>query len=122
VSNYRGGERRVDNLDRARRLRRDETDAERTLWQRLRSGQLAGYKFRRQHEFDRFILDFYCASAKLVIEIDGGQHFADEGVARDRERTAILEANGMRVLRFTDTEVLGESEAVVEAILRGLQR
>jgi adenine-specific DNA-methyltransferase len=102
-------------------LRRGSTDAERTLWQVLRSRQLAGAKFRRQHQFGPFVLDFFCASAKLVIEIDGGQHYSEEGEARDAERTAFLEANGLRVLRFTNTEVLQQLDAVQEAIERALR-
>src|SRR5437763_15131880 len=103
-----------------RQLRRQQTDAERVLWQRLRDRQLAGHKFRRQHEFGGFILDFYCPSAKLAIEVDGGQHYSDAAAARDLERTRCLEANGMRVLRFTNTEVLSQTQAVLEAILREL--
>ncbi len=106
----------------ARQLRRHQTDAERVLWQRLRDRQLGGRKFRRQYEFGEFILDFYCPSAKLAIEVDGGQHYSEIVAARDLERTRCLEANGMRVLRFTNTEVLGQTEAVLEAILRELMR
>ena len=107
---------------RARQLRRQQTDAERLLWQRLRDRQLAGQKFRRQYEFGGFVLDFYCPSARLAIEVDGGQHYSEEVAARDLERTRCLEANAMRVLRFTNTEVLCETDAVLEAILRELVR
>src|SRR5947207_2883205 len=97
-----------------RQLRRQQTDAERVLWQRLRDRQLAGHKFRRQYEFGGFILDFYCPSAKLAIEVDGGQHYSEAVAACDAERTRCLEANGMRVLRFTNAEVLCQIDAVLE--------
>jgi adenine-specific DNA-methyltransferase len=79
----------------------------------LRAGQLGGNKFRRQHEYGGFILDFFCDSEKLAIDLDGGQHLLDEGIARDIERTAFLEANGIRVLRFTNVEVLTEIAAAL---------
>ena len=107
-------------INRIRELRRESTDAEHLLWRLLRGRQLAGHKFRRQHEFGGFVLDFFCADAHLAIEVDGGQHFSEEGAARDHERTQFLEANGIRVLRFTNTEILSELGAVGEAILREL--
>jgi len=118
---YRAGQPKVQRLQRVRALREDQTDAERALWQRLRSRQIDGYKFRRQHEFGGFVLDFFCVSAKLAVELDGGQHLSEEGLARDARRSAFLEANGIRVLRFTNTQVLGDSDAVLEAIARDLQ-
>jgi very-short-patch-repair endonuclease len=65
-------------------------------------------------------LDFFCPAAQLVIEVDGGQHYTDEGLARDEKRTRFLEANSLRVLRFTDTEVLTQIDAVAETILKAL--
>jgi very-short-patch-repair endonuclease len=117
---YRAGDLRVRGWNRVTELRHDSTDAERALWRLLRGRQLAGRKFRRQHEFGGFVLDFFCADAHLAIEVDGGQHLTEEGVARDLERTRFLEANGIRVLRFTNTQVLSEIDAVGEAILREL--
>jgi very-short-patch-repair endonuclease len=111
---------RVHQKARVRELRKSQTDAERLLWQRIRAGQLNGYKFRRQHEFGGYVLDFYCASARLAVELDGGQHLTDEGLARDAERTRFLERNGLCVLRFTNTEVMQELDAVLEAILAAL--
>jgi very-short-patch-repair endonuclease len=97
------------------------TDAESRLWYNLRRHGLAGYRFRRQHPFGPYVLDFYCARAKLVVELDGGQHFEDAGRIRDMERTRHLEANGLRVLRFTDTQALLETEGVLNQILGALE-
>ena len=120
MTHYRATDLRVRSRKRVAELRREGTEAERALWRLLRGRQLAGHKFRRQHEFGGFVLDFFCADAHLAIEVDGGQHFSEEGAARDHERTQFLEANGIRVLRFTNTEILSELGAVGEAILREL--
>ena len=120
MTHYRATDLRVRSRKRVGELRREGTEAERALWRLLRGRQLAGHKFRRQHEFGGFVLDFYCAEVRLAIEVDGGQHFSEEGAARDDERTRFLEANGIRVLRFTNTEIQSELDAVGEAILRQL--
>jgi very-short-patch-repair endonuclease len=86
----------------------------------LRNRQLANAKFRRQHQFGPYILDFFCPAAKLAIELDGGQHYSEEGESKDNARTLFLEANGIQVLRFTNTEVLTQLKAVSEAILAAL--
>jgi very-short-patch-repair endonuclease len=104
----------------ARDLRRNPTDAERALWRRLRQRQVAGLRFRRQHPLGCFILDLVCLEARLVIELDGGQHAARQ--EEDQGRTAWLEARGYRVLRFRNTEVLGNPEGVLEVILRTVTR
>jgi adenine-specific DNA-methyltransferase len=83
---------------------------------------LAGAKFRRQHEFGPYVVDFFCPATKLVIEVDGGQHYTPEGIASDGIRTRFLEANGLRVLRFSDAEVLTQADAVAERILEALGR
>ena len=98
-----------------------QTDAERIVWQRIRAGQLEGFKFRRQHEYGGYVLDFYCARAKLAVELDGGQHLTTEGLARDAERSSFLELHGIRVLRFTNTQVLAEIDQTLEAVLRALR-
>jgi very-short-patch-repair endonuclease len=121
VPNYRANNSKVDALPRVRTLRLESTDAERALWQVLRGRQLAGAKFRRQHQFGPFILDFYCPAAKLALELDGGQHYSDEGAAKDEARTRFLEANGIRVLRFTNTEVLTQLDSTKEVIHRALR-
>jgi very-short-patch-repair endonuclease len=102
-----------------RTLRSNMTDAERALWKRLRSCQLNGCKFRRQHPFGDFILDFVCLEAKLVIEIDGGQH---NDSAQDFVRDQALESAGFRVMRFWNNQVLNEIESVVESIWLELER
>ena len=101
---------------RARNLRRDTTPAERVLWQALRSRTLNGTKFRRQVPCGRYILDYAVLSAKLAIEVDGGSHFVADGPARDAERTAWPAAQGWRVLRFTNPDVLSNVDGVLQTI------
>ena len=100
------------NLERARSLRKDMTDAERKLWRCLRGGQLDGFRFRRQHPIPPYVVDFCCVEKKLIIELDGSQH----GEATDAGRTRFLESQGWRVLRFWDNDALAQTEAVVDAI------
>jgi very-short-patch-repair endonuclease len=100
-------------------LRRNMTDAERKLWSALRFGQMNGHKFRRQHPFENYILDFVCLEEKFVIEIDGSQHF--ELADADALRTRLLEKAGFRVMRFWNNEVMNEFESVKEAIFRALK-
>jgi very-short-patch-repair endonuclease len=100
--------------DRARRLRRNETDAEHRLWMRLRAGQFEGLKFRRQQPIGPFIADFCCLDRKLVLELDGGQHALK--AEEDKRRDAFLMRQGYRVLRFWDHEVLQELDAVLERV------
>jgi very-short-patch-repair endonuclease len=97
-----------------RTLRRNMTDAERKLWRLLRGKQMNGLKFRRQHPFEDFILDFVCLAEHLVVEVDGGQH--QELIAEDSIRTRSLEKAGFRVLRFWNHDVLQKFEAVAEKI------
>jgi very-short-patch-repair endonuclease len=103
----------------AQKLRSNATAAERCLWQRLSRRQLGGYKFSRQMPVGPFICDFMCREARLVIEVDGGQHDPLEG--RDRQRTAYIEAEGYRVIRFWNNEVLGNPDGVLAAILAALE-
>ena len=100
--------------DRAQELRRNMTKEERKLWYEYL--HTYPHRFRRQVTFGGFILDFYCASARLAIELDGSQHFSEEGQERDAERTAFLEANGIRVLRFSNTDVMKNLRGVCEQI------
>lgn len=99
------------------RLRKSMTDAERKLWSRGRGEQL-GVKFRRQHPFLKYVLDFVCLERRLVIEIDGSQHL--ETREQDVARTAKLKQAGYVVLRFWNDEVLNETDAVVEKVLEVL--
>ena len=101
--------------DRARRLRREATEAERKLWSRLRYHQM-GVKFRRQHPVGNCIVDFISLEAKLVVEIDGGQHDRDADRLADARRTQYLEECGFRVLRFWNNEVLSDTDSVLARI------
>jgi very-short-patch-repair endonuclease len=107
-------------LDKARRLRRDMTEAESKLWHRLRRRQLDGYRFRRQVPIGGYFVDFACLGARLVVEIDGGQHKKDEGQAQDAQRTRWLQSKGYRVLRFWNSSVLAETHVVLETIFSAL--
>ena len=98
----------------ARDMRREPTHAEEVLWGALQKKQVAGLKFRRQHPVGRFVLDFYCPSHRLVVEVDGEVH--DSQQERDTERTRILETHGYRVLRFRNHQVLRELPDVVRRI------
>jgi very-short-patch-repair endonuclease len=102
----------------ARALRKNSTDAERSLWSRLRARRLDGVKFRRQQALGPYVVDFLCLEPKLVIEVDGGQHA--EQISNDLQRTAYLKVLGYRVLRFWNHEVLGDPDAVLESIRAAL--
>jgi len=100
----------------ARKLRYEQTDAERVLWARLRNKRLEGVKFRRQQPVGPYIVDFISFEKKLIVEIDGGQHSEGTVRERDEERTKWLEEGGYRVLRFWNNEVLERVEGVLERI------
>ncbi len=100
-------------LENARRLRREQTDAERKLWKYIRAGQIDGFKFRRQHAVPPYIADFCCVEKMLIIELDGSQHT----IEGDAARTRFLETRGWKVVRFWDTDVLLNIEGVLDAIL-----
>ena len=95
-------------------LRKNMTRQESHIWYDFLSKY--PYRFRRQKQFGRYIVDFYCSKAKLVIEIDGGQHYSDEGFAYDQDRTAYLNGLGLKVIRFTNTEIDQNFNAVCESI------
>ena len=102
-----------------RNLRKNMTPAEQRLWKHLRGKRLGGYCFRRQQPLGQYILDFVCVDAKLVIEIDGGQHA--EQTAYDETRTRYLQNLGFTVIRFWNNEVLQQTDAVLTAILHKLE-
>lgn len=108
----RGGAR-----DRARALRLNQTDAEQRLWKLLRAKRLEGWKFRRQLPIGRYIVDFACPSARLIVEADGGQHNAS---ARDAVRDRWLASEGWRVIRFWNNDILTNEEGVLSAVLASL--
>jgi len=101
---------------RARMLRREQTGAESKLWSCLRNRQLGGVKFARQVSIGPFFADFCCRGAKLVIEIDGATHGTPEELASDSRRSAWLERQGYRVIRFRNEELMGDLDAVLERI------
>lgn len=103
---------------RARELRKNMTDAERTLWRHLRLRQFGGNKFRRQQIVGKYIVDFVCFEKRLIVEVDGGHH--SDQVGYDSERTLWLQEQGFRVLRFWDNQVLKEIEVVEEKIMETL--
>ena len=100
----------------ARKLRRSSTDVERKLWHRIRDKQVEGFRFRRQRPIEKYIVDFICLDASLIVELDDGQHA--ESVVYDEKRSAFLESLGYRVLRFWNSEVIENMEGVLER-LRG---
>ena len=100
----------------AKKLRLESTLAEKLLWSRIKARRLNGWKFRRQHPFGSFILDFYCHEKKLVIELDGGYHDYYLSREQDKERDKILKKHNIKVLRFKNDEVLHGLEAVLQTI------
>jgi very-short-patch-repair endonuclease len=107
---------KMDNqqmTDLSKELRRQGTPAERVLWTKLRNIQLAGVKFRRQQSVGNYVVDFVSFEKKLVIEIDGGQHSEDHIAGRDEKRTAWLESQGFRVIRFWNNEVIENLNGVL---------
>ncbi|MEE9247731.1 MAG: endonuclease domain-containing protein [Dehalococcoidia bacterium] len=105
---------------RARALRKNPTDVERTLWRHLRLRQFNGFKFRRQRPIGPYIVDFVCLEKRLIVELDGGQHFDQRGY--DSRRSQWLAKEGFRVIRFWDNQVLRDIDAVKMAILNALDR
>ena len=111
-----------DLKERARSMRKNPTRAEDALWQRLRKRQVNGFHFRRQHPIGRFIVDFYCAEAKLAVEVDGAVHNEPGHDEYDDARQEFLEALGLRVLRFDNAEVVSETDGVVSVIAEAIEQ
>ena len=99
-----------------RELRNNLTSAEASLWKLIKSKQLEGRKFRRQHSIGNYIVDFYCPSEKIAIELDGDGHFSDAGYNKDQEKKEFLVKNAIRLIRFENNEVFDATEAVLELI------
>jgi very-short-patch-repair endonuclease len=117
-SNWKVGER---SRTRARSLRRNLTDAERIVWYGVRAHRLNGTSFRRQAPIGPYIVDFVSHAAKLIVEIDGGQHFEDAQEKRDARRTHFLERKGYHVLRFSNLDVMSNRSGVLESIAEAVQ-
>jgi very-short-patch-repair endonuclease len=105
-------------ISRARELRKNQTNAEKTLWSVLRKHRLEGHRFRRQHPIGRYIVDFVCLESRLVVELDGGQH--QESIEYDEARAGYLKELGFSVIRFWNNQVLNEMYGVQETILLAL--
>jgi very-short-patch-repair endonuclease len=112
----------MSTVSRARRLRREMPDAQRRFWRLLRDRRFAGYKFRREHPFGRYFLDFYCAEAALNIELDGSQHGFPEQQGRDAVKERYLRTRGILTVRYWNWQILREPGAVKEDLWRNLQQ
>jgi len=107
----------------AKTLRKNMTEAELKLWSKLRKKQILNLQFYRQKPLGKYVIDFYCHAKRLVIEIDGGQHYEVFGAAKDRERDAYLEKIlGLKVLRFTNLDILKNIEGVVDKIIEETEK
>ena len=100
----------------SRRLRKEMTDVEKLLWSKIRGKQLKGYQVYRQKPIGRFIVDFYCPKARLVIELDGGQHYSDPIRTKDQMRDKYMESLGLKVLRFSDRDLFVNLTGVLQEI------
>ncbi|OLD50145.1 MAG: hypothetical protein AUI42_04685 [Actinobacteria bacterium 13_1_40CM_2_65_8] len=109
------------SVDRSRKLRREQTAAEKRIWSRLRGKRFLGYKFRRQHAIGTYIVDFACLRSRLVIEIDGDSHGEDHAAELDGARTAWLQTQGLRVLRFWNHSVIEDIDSVMESVYYALE-
>jgi very-short-patch-repair endonuclease len=108
-------------LLRSRELRNNMTDTERALWSKLRRKQLKGYQFYRQKIIGNYIVDFYCPKARLVVEVDGAQHYSEEMLEADKQRDDYLRGNALTVIRFSNLEVRKNLDGVVEGVLECLE-
>ena len=112
----------MSSVENARRLRRDQTDEEKQLWRALRCHRFAGFKFRRQHPLGIYTLDFYCAAARLEVELDGFQHGMPEQMQHDERRETYLAGQDIEILRFWNHQWLKNREGCLLAIWDALQR
>lgn len=107
---------------RRKELRNHGTSAEATLWLLLKGKQLDGRKFRRQHSIGKYVVDFYCPSEKLAVEVDGEHHYTDEGQAHDEKRARYFESLGVTTIRFENCEVFDRQQAVLQEIKNMFRR
>src|SRR5690606_19943087 len=103
----------ASSFSNAESLRRNSTSAEAILWEELKGKKFHGLKFRRQHPVQLYIADFYCHKLKLVVEVDGGYHLNPNQIIADKERTEVLEELGLKVIRFTNEEILTHIDGVL---------
>jgi len=96
------------------------TEAEKLIWAKIRAKQLKGYQFYRQKNIGDYIVDFYCPAAKLIIELDGGQHYSPKAMQEDKNRDNYLQKLGFKVLRFSNSEVFDNTQEVLESIYKHL--
>ena len=111
-----------DSFSKAQFLRRNETKAEKLLWEKLRNNQLEGLKFRRQHPVNIYIADFYCHKFKLIIELDGDYHNQEEQKQKDEVRTEVLRLNDLKIIRFKNEEVEQDINQVLITIKNKIEQ
>ena len=111
-----------DSFSKAQFLRRNETKAEKLLWEKLRNNQLEGLKFRRQHPVNLYIADFYCHKFKLIIELDGDYHDQEEQKQKDEVRTEVLRLNDLKIIRFKNEEVEQDINQVLTTIKNKIEQ
>ena len=111
-----------DSFSKAQLLRRNETKAEKLLWEKLRNNQLEGLKFRRQHPVNIYIADFYCHKFKLMIELDGDYHNQEEQKQKDEVRTEVLRLNDLKIIRFKNEEVEQDINQVLTMIKNKIEQ
>ncbi len=116
------GNAKASVYENAKGLRQGQTKAEEILWKNLRARKFMNLKFRRQHPFENFVLDFYCHEEKLCIEADGSIHNEKEIMENDQNRTRLLNENGITVLRFTNHEIINNIDAVLSKIINHINR
>jgi len=105
-----------DLKEHSRDLRRNMTEAEKLIWSRIRKKQVKDYQFYRQRIIGNYIVDFYCPKAGLIVELDGGQHYHPEDLKKDTLRDDYMESLGLKILRFSNNEIFGNLDAVMEKI------
>ncbi len=115
-------ERKVTLENRSINLRKNSTDAEKLLWGLLRDKRFMGYKFRRQHVIDGYIIDFFCTEENVGIELDGGQHNQTDTINYDNKRTEALMRAGIRIIRFWNNDVINKTSEVLESLVDFLKK